>query len=228
MKPLYSKEEFEKAKNTDLLSVECYHCGKKFQVIKRRIQSALAGRRCDVVKYCNLICVGLSKNKCIEIKCDLCGKITIKQSAEVKRNTLHFCNKSCAATYKNTHKTKGFRRSKLEIWIESQLRQKYPELFVDYNNNEVIGSELDIYIPSLNFGVELNGLFHYEPIFGPEKLARTKNNDNRKFQACLEKGIELCIMDVTQMTYFKPEKANKYLNIICEIIDKKSSVVDIV
>jgi hypothetical protein len=70
---------------------------------------------------------------------------------------------------------------------------------------------------------ELNGIFHYEPIFGDEKLDKITNNDNRKFQACLEKKIELCIIDTSKFGYFKESGARKFLDIVVDIINKKSS-----
>ena len=79
----------------------------------------------------------------------------------------------------------------------------------------------DIYIPSLKLAIELNGIFHYEPIFGEDKLKKVQNNDNRKFQACLEKEIEFCIIDTSQQKYFKEKTSQKYLSIITEIIDLK-------
>lgn len=132
-----------------------------------------------------------------------------------------FCNRSCAATYNNTHKTKGNRRSKLEIWLEEKLKEKYKNLNILYCDKKTINSELDIYIPSLKLAFELNGIFHYEPIFGESKLEQIQNNDNRKFQACLENVIELCIIDASSLTYFKEESAKKYLDIITNIIDNK-------
>jgi hypothetical protein len=51
-----------------------------------------------------------------------------------------------------------------------------------------------------------------------------ENNDQRKMQACLERGIELCIIDTSQQTYFKPHTSQKYLNIIIEIINNKMVV----
>ena len=86
---------------------------------------------------------------------------------------------------------------------------------------QLINSELDIYFPELKLAVELNGIFHYEPIFGNEKLQSIKNNDCRKFQACLEKQIELIIIDTSSLTYFKEENAKKFLDIIYNIISKK-------
>lgn len=81
-----------------------------------------------------------------------------------------------------------------------------------------INSELDIYIPSLSLSFELNGIFHYEPIYGIDKLEKIKNNDNRKLQACIEKKIEFCILDISGSKHFKPERDKKYLDIVRNII----------
>jgi hypothetical protein len=153
--------------------------------------------------------------KCI---CKQCSKSFFKRCCQIKITKNHFCSKSCAATYNNTHKTKGIKLSKLEVYLQEQLTKLYPTLEIHYNRKDAINSELDIYIPSLKLAFELNGIFHYEPIFGEEKLSQIKNNDSRKYQACIEKGISLCIIDVSQQKYFKPETSKKYLDIICGII----------
>ena len=80
---------------------------------------------------------------------------------------------------------------------------------------------MDIYIPSLNLAFELNGIFHYEPIFGESKLQQIQNNDQRKFQACLYKNIELCIIDTSHHKYVKPSTSKKYLDIVVYLIDLK-------
>ena len=132
-----------------------------------------------------------------------------------------FCNKSCAATYNNTHKTHGTRRSKLENWLEIKLSELFPGIVIHFNKKDAIDSELDIYIPSLNLAFELNGIYHYEPIHGAKLLSNIQNNDKRKFQACLERDIELCIIDSSKLVYFKESNAVPYLNIITDIINTK-------
>jgi hypothetical protein len=79
---------------------------------------------------------------------------------------------------------------------------------------------LDIYLPSLKLAFELNGIFHYEPIYGTEKLNQIQNNDNKKFKLCYKNEISLCIIDVSQQKYFKAQTSKKYLNIITTIINQ--------
>lgn len=113
--------------------------------------------------------------------------------------------------------------SKLEKWIQTRLVILFPNLEFYFNRVDSINAELDIYIPALHLAFELNGIFHYEPVFGSEKLTTIQNNDHRKMLACAEHGISLCIIDVSRESYFKPAKAQKYLDIITNIIRTRLS-----
>lgn len=129
-----------------------------------------------------------------------------------------FCTQSCAAKYHNAHKKGGCRVSKLERWLQAQLPALFPDLEFHFNRVDAILAELDIYVPALKLAFELNGIFHYIPVFGPDKLSKMQGNDQRKVQACIERGISLCVMDVSSMSYFKPVKAQKYLDIVANLI----------
>lgn len=159
-------------------------------------------------------------NKPVKCSCKFCNKKIIKRYSQHKKSLNHFCNSSCAASYNNSNKTKGTRVSKLEIYLQEQLTKLYPTLEIHYNRKDAINSELDIYIPSLKLAFELNGIFHYEPIFGESKLEQIQNNDSRKYQACIEKGISLCVIDSSGLKYFKEENAKKYLDIVIKIIEE--------
>lgn len=138
----------------------------------------------------------------------------------MKKSKRAFCGQSCAALYNNAHKIHGCRRSKLEKWLEERLKQLYPELAFTCNDKTAINSELDFYFPSIKLGIELNGIFHYEPIYGSEKLERIQVNDDRKFKLCAEKGVSLCVIDTSAMKHFKEKKAAQFLDIIQSIIQK--------
>lgn len=223
MKPLYSEQEFKLATSRQRLLCECILCGKSFSKPKHDIQSYLAGRLGSVgrtIDFCSSKCQRTSTRNRVVIPCKQCKIECQKWPKEIKNSKSGnvFCSQSCAAKWNNAHKTKGTRVSKLERWLAIKLPELYPNLEFRFNRTDAINAELDIFVPSLKLAFELNGVFHYEPIYGPEKLSRIRSNDDRKFQACLERGIELCILDVSRMLKFKSNKAEMFLEIINKII----------
>ena len=224
MKPKYSLTEFDNAKSTDKLPCECYQCGNDFLTEKRYINQVLTGNKPNKCRYCSYSCKFkfMHNSPPLEIKCTNCETIFFRQQSEIKKTKKgnSFCSRSCATTYNNKNKTHGTRRSKLEAYIEEQLSLLYPNLEILYNCKDAVGSELDIYIPTLNIAFELNGVFHYEPIYGIDKLERTQSNDNNKFKLCIEHKINLCVIDTSGQTYFKPSTSQKYLDIITNIINE--------
>ena len=218
----FTDEEYQNAKGLDLLTFECIQCGTDFKKEKRYYTSYLKGTHKGNIVFCSRKCEGDSKSNKTYKKCVQCGSMILRTPSQIGKSKTGnvFCTKSCAAIFNNKNKKVGTRRSKLEIWIEEELKKEY-KFDIIFNGKEEINSELDIYIPSLKLAFELNGIFHYEPIYGEEKLKNVKNNDERKFQACLEKDIEFCTIDTSNSKKFKPERDKKYLKIIKSIIDNK-------
>ena len=180
----------------------CCYCQQLFFVKPQRYRSAKWNFKTIGLKYyCSKPCMHHNRGHelPIKVKCMNCQTEFLKQACELKKTPNSFCNRSCAATFNNTHKKHGTKRSKLEVYLEEQLVIKYPTLDFCFNKKDAINSELDIYLPSLKLAFELNGIYHYEPIHGQKKLDQIQNNDNRKFQACLEKHIELCIIDTSSL-----------------------------
>jgi len=220
MKSLYTDNEFNLAKSTDKLPCECYQCSKTFFKKKKYITSEINLNKGDV-KFCSKKCMFEHRNTSLYVNCLNCNVSFEKQLNQIKKTPNHFCSQSCAATYNNKHKTHGNRRSKLEKWLEEQLTILYPKLEIHYNQKSVIESELDIYIPLLNIAFELNGIFHYEPIYGVNKLEQIQKNDHSKSKACHNAKIDLCIIDTSVQKYVKPSTSQKYLNIIINIIKER-------
>jgi hypothetical protein len=107
----------------------------------------------------------------------------------------------------------------MEIFLFEELRKNYPNLLIEANSKTAVGSELDLYFPELKWAIELNGIFHYEPIYGIEKLNQIQRNDVQKFAACRKAGIELCIIDISQCKYLTGEAKSKYYSIVKERLD---------
>jgi hypothetical protein len=223
MKTLFTDEEYVNSKSSDKLLCECLLCQKPFGVDKKLITYELKHNRNRHI-YCSDECYYSSRKVTpIFYKCKNCEcNFERRESSNKKTNSgKFFCSQSCAATFNNKNKTHGNRRSKLEIWLEEQLIIQYPNLQIDFNKKNTIGSELDIFIPSLNIAFELNGIFHYEPIYGIDKLNRVQENDKSKTKMCHDLKIDLCIIDVSQQKYVKPSTSQKYLDIITNIINER-------
>lgn len=222
MKLLVTPEFIESQSSRAMtIPIQCECCSSTFFSSKKEVQTALADSKRNRLRFCSRQCRTTWQTKKITLQCEVCGKpITRKRSALMEHV---YCSSSCAATVSNKSVNRtGIRRSKLEAWLESKLTDKYRGLEFHWNTRKIIdGLELDIYIPALKLAFELNGIFHYEPVFGPEKLLKIQTRDKGKYQRCIEQNISLCVIDTTSMKYFKEEKAKVFLNIIADIIDKK-------
>jgi hypothetical protein len=197
-----------------IISIQCEQCKKLFhrppsQITKREHQ------------FCSSKCYRDFQKENRTHVCLNCG-ITFERHT-INNNT--FCSRSCSSKYNaDPDQFKKFGRkvirSRFEYFTEDNLSKLYPDIEIHYNRTDTINSELDIYIPSLKLAFELNGILHYEPIFGVDRLSQIKNNDQRKFQACLEHNIELAIINTGNGTINK-NKEKLYLSMITNIIDNK-------
>lgn len=200
---------------TKYRTVTCFKCEKEFQ----RSNGQFYKKRKYI--FCSQQCKIQFFTTKVTKPCGFCEKDVTRSLKEYNssKSGKIFCNKSCAASYNNTHKTYGIRRSKLEIWLEDQLRIKYPDLDIHCNKTDTINLELDFLFPKLNFAFEINGIFHYKPIYGQEKLNKTQNIDKEKLFLCSKIGIQLHVIDISIYT-----DNNVLLNHLKSIIDNQISI----
>jgi len=193
-----------------------------------------------VTKYFGTWCAALEasglplyKNKRVLVACKNCHSKYYKRHNEVIRYTNHFCKSSCSAIYNNKRRTTGTRISKLEVYLQERLTSEC-KLEFQFNNRSVCdGYELDIFIESLKLAFEINGIFHYKPIFGQDKLDHIIKKDLVKNQMCKEKGIDLItikdescrfttkygevVYDTINMYIYKKIHSNKFKDVMNEI-----------
>ena len=232
MKLLIKESEFIDAKSRDLIPYICDGCAKTHYRKKHEIQANVKknGKLCKI--YCSKICYGASNVRVRETKyCKQCNKPIYLRLKEIQKHERvksknYFCSKRCRGIHTSQNRIKGDKRSKLEYWIEDNLTKIFPGLHILYNNRQKIGAELDIYLPHLSLAFELNGIFHYEPIFGKEKLQQIENRDRNKLHLCTKAKIDLCVIDTSSVRYFKPKTSEKFLNIIIKIIQDRLNMMN--
>jgi hypothetical protein len=149
----------------------------------------------------------------------ICARCTrdVPRKKEVEPETV-YCSPGCRKGAEKDKRPRKTTRSKIELYIESRFHEDNPKLKVLFNSKTAIGLELDLYFPEHNVAVELNGVFHYQPIFGGRSLYRTQRNDSRKRERCKRKGIYLFVIDISQIKRFTDEVNEElYQIILCQL-----------
>ena len=110
------------------------------------------------------------------------------------------------------------------------LKLEFPHLDLLPNDKNMLnGYEVDIAIPSLKIAIEWNGIVHFQPIYGKEKLTNIQMRDKEKSELAAEKGINLIVIPdlVSTKTYVKETflKIKQFIVVLlgCEGNDPSSS-----
>lgn len=214
-------------KSMEPVKLECEYCNSEFALPKNQVMAIIKGIKENTTKqykgrFCSRRCKDLFSVVKKKLKCSYCNKTIYMIPYEIKKSKSgnHFCSLSCSTLFNNLNKSKGNRISKNEQWIKEQLGTLYPHLNILYNDKRTIKSELDILIPSLNIAFEINGIYHYKPIHGKEKLKNIKNNDAKKTELCNRNNIKLIVINTSEQKKFDPMTSQKYLDIIKDNIIK--------
>lgn len=208
MKMLITKDELETLKSNDLVPFECEICKSTFHKKKHYALRGLKGTRnysaCS--KECwRQVLKNRKPKQYITLICEWCQKsfsrhLSLYKKSNVKLNKKCFCSQSCVASWQSKNTKGKSLRSKLEIWIEAELKKRFSSLNIIFNERKAVNGELDIYIPSLNLAIEINGIYHYEPIYGDFNLSIRQSKDRIKKEDCLMKHIDLFVVDARQFS----------------------------
>ena len=124
-------------------------------------------------------------------------------------------------SYQNAYVRQQKRRSKCEIYLCQLIKDEFPNLKIVPNERKILnGYEIDVAIPSLNFGIEWNGKCHYFPIYGEEKLKIIQQRDSEKQEIAKSKNFNLVV--VPDLVSNRPFVEKVYIDIskmIKELVD---------
>ena len=88
-------------KSTDLVTLECEHCGTPFLKKKGKVlRSIRYPEKCGNSRFCSNECRGLNQRTGQNIACQNCGKIVYKSKRDL-RGKHTFCSQSCSASWNN-------------------------------------------------------------------------------------------------------------------------------
>ncbi len=83
---------------------------------------------------------------------------------------------------------------KSEAQLFSLVHKYYKDAIFQYRTSWLLNQSLDIYIPSLNIGIEYQGQQHYTPIDyfgGEETFIEYQKRDKVKYKLCQDNGVKL-------------------------------------
>jgi hypothetical protein len=172
-----SKGSKEKAINTIFEEYGVYHPSQIPKNILRRKNKRIESLINLIGKAKLVNIIGDLENESYEIKCDLCNKThTIERKVIEQRIYLGLDWRSCIS--------QSFSVSNGEIEIRDFIKSIYKGDII-YNNRDLIGSEIDIFITEFNLGIEYNGLYWHS------EINKCKSYHYDKYRSCLDKEITL-------------------------------------
>lgn len=120
--------------------------------------------------------------------------------------------------------------SKLEKFLLDKLLEDGHK--VDFHKEQMLSNtrlQVDLFLPTMNLAIEVDGPSHFSPIWGQEALQRNQKYDEKKNGLLTGKGLGL--IRIKQTKDFSTSRANiiyqKIVEIINQQIFKKNSLIEI-
>ena len=139
-----------------------------------------------------------------------------------KNNILKMANKAVRVASKQGSKLEKFLLSEL-------LRSGYS---VEFHKEQTLSNtklQIDLFLPTINLAIEVDGPSHFEPVWGDDSLKRNKKYDSKKEGLILGKGWSL--IRIKQRKDFSKSRANLITKQLLETIrtlDKNTATTIII
>lgn len=136
-------------------------------------------------------------------------------SEDEKKQRLTLANKAVRETSREG--------SKLEKYILNKLLLDNHK--VDFHKEHSLSNtklQIDLFLPSINLAIEVDGPSHFLPVWGDDALAKNKKYDNKKSGLIIGKGLFL--VRIKQKHDFSPARANIVFDKLKDIIQNKITV----
>lgn len=133
-----------------------------------------------------------------------------KLSDDEKANILREANLAVRAASKTG--------SKLEHYLFNRLIEDGYK--VDFHKEQSLLNtklQIDLFLPKLNVAIEVDGLSHFEPVWGQDALKRNQGYDNKKTGLILGKGLVL--IRVVQKKDFSKSRAHAIYEQLVPILE---------
>lgn len=222
MKILIDSEQLRETKSRDKVPLMCALCQGVFFKPKNEIQRVIKGNYHGSCDFCSRKCTMDSRKKREFVKCTECNASFEKTLGRITNN--NFCSQHCHGVFYQKNKKTGFRQSKAELFLIQLISSEFPNLRIEESNRKFIGLELDILIPDIKTAIEINGIVHFLPIYGSDKLNRIQVNDQNKEKLIKEKSFQLISLDISKLKTEKEMNAfllEYFHNNLKEVIKSK-------
>ncbi len=120
--------------------------------------------------------------------------------------------------------------SKLEKFILTQLLKDGYR--VDFHKEQMLSNtklQVDLFLPTINLAIEIDGPSHFSPIWGQDALAKNQKYDEKKNGLLIGKGLSL--IRIKQTKDFSKTRANiiytKLLNLLINKTYTNNSITEI-
>jgi len=133
-----------------------------------------------------------------------------------KDNILRSANQAVRVTSKTG--------SKLEKYLQQKLLSDGYK--VEFHKEQVLVNtklQIDLFVPSINLAIEVDGPSHFEPVWGEQSLNRNKNYDSKKEGLILGRGWNL-VRIVQTKDYSETRALLVYQELINTITNNKTAL----